>query len=109
MLVDMDNEKQTSTVSLRAHQVLAELQAENPDQWRTEYANYMVEGVAAPPFAFGIDECINEVEESMKKRRERLFRFGDVVSMVFHPTLGMEELDTCGPLSRSLFLPDRIT
>eukprot|EP00397_Hematodinium_sp_SG-2012_P023813 GEMP01024766.1.p1 GENE.GEMP01024766.1~~GEMP01024766.1.p1 ORF type:complete len:560 (+),score=148.66 GEMP01024766.1:96-1775(+) len=109
MLVDFDDANKRVSVALRADKVLNELQADDPNAWRTEYANYMVEGVAAPPFEWDVDSCIDEIEESMRRRRERLLGFGDVLTMTNMPTMGTLDTNTCGPLSRSLFLPDTIT
>lgn len=123
IIVKLDHEKKAAKVSLRANEILAQLnvkEQENPDNlkclWRPEYGAYMIEGTPGKPYG-GLLAHFNIVEANMRYRREeveQLLNEGEVImSLTSFPRLGCP--DFTDPLSvptpnegatRSLFFPD---
>lgn len=77
VLVKFDKERQVARVSLRAHEILAELNARElaaapgtvKSLWRPEYGAYMIEGTPGRPYG-GLMAHFNVVEANMRHRRE---------------------------------------
>lgn len=76
IIVKIDDEKQTAKVSLRAKEVLAELNEKELSDplgvkslWRPEYGAYMIEGTPGKPYG-GLLAHFNIVEANMRYRRE---------------------------------------
>lgn len=125
MIIKFDDEKQTAQVSLRALEILDQLQEKelkDPNAvkslWRPEYAAYMVEGTPGKPYG-GLLAHFNVVESSMKYRREevaQLLAEGEsVMSITSFPLLGCPkfsypsfDVQPNNPESaaQSLFFPD---
>lgn len=88
IIVKIDDDKQVAKVSLRARDILAELNEKelaDPDNvkslWRPEYGAYMIEGTPGKPYG-GLLAHFNIVEANMKFRREeaaQLLRNGEVL------------------------------
>jgi glutamate--cysteine ligase catalytic subunit len=76
IIVKFNDERKVARVSLRAQEILAELnkkELENPEGvkslWRPEYGAYMIEGTPGKPYG-GLLAHFNIVEANMKHRRE---------------------------------------
>lgn len=124
MVVVLDKKHRTAKLSLRAPELLAELQqAENshslvPSLWRPEYGSYMVEGTPGQPYGCLIS-FFNTVESNMAARRrevETLLREDEVLlTITSFPRLGCGEFTVPGVRatpgsgsSRSLFVPQEV-
>lgn len=76
ILVKLDDEKQVAKVSLRAQDILAQLNEKEladptgvKSLWRPEYGAYMIEGTPGKPYG-GLLAHFNIVEANMRYRRE---------------------------------------
>lgn len=76
IIVKFDDENKIARVSLRAQEILTELnkkEFENPSGvkslWRPEYGAYMIEGTPGQPYG-GLLAHFNIVEANMRNRRE---------------------------------------
>ncbi|KAJ0181262.1 hypothetical protein K1T71_003347 [Dendrolimus kikuchii] len=98
IIVKFDDKNQRATVSLRADELLPQLQEkekENPQSvkslWRPEYGAYMVEGTPGKPYG-GLLAHFNIVEANMQYRRSEataLLKDGEVImSITNFPRLG---------------------
>ncbi|CAK1548462.1 unnamed protein product [Leptosia nina] len=98
IIVKFDDKNQRATVSLRAADILPELQKkelEDPENvkslWRPEYGAYMIEGTPGKPYG-GLLAHFNIVEANMKFRRAEastLLKDGEVLmSITNFPRLG---------------------
>ncbi|XP_045529684.1 glutamate--cysteine ligase catalytic subunit isoform X2 [Pieris brassicae] len=98
IVVKFDDENKRATVSLRAAELLPELQKkelEDPENakslWRPEYGAYMIEGTPGKPYG-GLLAHFNIVEANMKFRRAEastLLKDGEVImSITNFPRLG---------------------
>ncbi|VVC95437.1 unnamed protein product [Leptidea sinapis] len=98
IIVKFDDDNQRATVSLRADEILPELQkkeVEDPENvkslWRPEYGAYMIEGTPGKPYG-GLLAHFNIVEANMKFRRAEastLLKDGEVImSITNFPRLG---------------------
>ncbi|CAF4882486.1 unnamed protein product [Pieris macdunnoughi] len=98
IIVKFDDENKRATVSLRAVELLPELQKkelEDPENakslWRPEYGAYMIEGTPGKPYG-GLLAHFNIVEANMKFRRAEastLLKDGEVImSITNFPRLG---------------------
>uniref|UniRef100_A0A6M2DFZ2 Glutamate--cysteine ligase n=1 Tax=Xenopsylla cheopis TaxID=163159 RepID=A0A6M2DFZ2_XENCH len=98
VIVKFDDEKKEAKLSLRAQEVLAQLnekEASNANGvkslWRPEYGAYMIEGTPGKPYG-GLLAHFNVVEANMKYRREEaaaLLPKGEVLmSFTNFPRLG---------------------
>lgn len=125
MIIKFDDEKQTARASLRALDILNQLQEKelrDPDGvkslWRPEYAAYMVEGTPGKPYG-GLLAHFNVVESSMKYRREEVAQLlqedESVMSITSFPRLGCPSFsdpaydvqpDSPESAAQSLFFPD---
>lgn len=125
MIIKFDDEKQTAKASLRALDILNQLQEKelrDPDGvkslWRPEYAAYMVEGTPGKPYG-GLLAHFNVVESSMKYRREEVAQLlkedESVMSITSFPRLGCPSFsdptydvqpDSPESAAQSLFFPD---
>ncbi|XP_070493239.1 glutamate--cysteine ligase [Chironomus tepperi] len=125
MIIKFDDEKQTAQVSLRALEILNQLQEKelkDPNSvkslWRPEYAAYMVEGTPGKPYG-GLLAHFNVVESSMKYRREEVAQLlnddESVMSITSFPLLGCPKFsypsfdvqpNNPDSAAQSLFFPD---
>ncbi|CAG4923557.1 unnamed protein product [Colias eurytheme] len=123
IIVKFDDENQRATVSLRADEILPELQKkeiEDPQNvkslWRPEYGAYMIEGTPGKPYG-GLLAHFNIVEANMKFRRAEastLLKDGEVImSITNFPRLGCPgftsppyEPTPSSGVTRSHFFPD---
>ncbi|KAK4526899.1 hypothetical protein GAYE_SCF29G4817 [Galdieria yellowstonensis] len=122
-VLHVDKAKHKITLSLRAPEILAELQKQEHLQpegssvevlWRPEYANWMVEGTPGVPYrCFAGD--LELVEQNMMLRRLEIFsvlkKNEIVLSITAFPLLGCDEFTTpvepvLGPAALSLYVPD---
>ncbi|XP_045454710.1 glutamate--cysteine ligase isoform X2 [Melitaea cinxia] len=98
IIVKFDDKNQRATVSLRADEILPQLQekeTEEPENvkslWRPEYGAYMVEGTPGKPYG-GLLAHFNIVEANMRYRRveaSTLLKEGEVImSITNFPRLG---------------------
>ena len=125
-LVEVDHEAKTARLTLRAEDLLKELQRDEEAGkrdldclWRPEYASYMLEATPGKPYTVNIDD-LNFVERNMRlRRRDALKHLGvneRLVTCTGFPRLG------CNPFTspdrrprpqqsftRSLFWPDEAT
>ncbi|KAK4537587.1 hypothetical protein CDCA_CDCA13G3612 [Cyanidium caldarium] len=131
-VVVLDDVQRVSYLSLRAPEIIAELQraelaaaddvadgAPAPVEtlWRPEYANWMVEGTPGEPYACYVSDLML-VEKNMMLRREQIQQLlrpeEHVVSVAGYPRIGCGVFTrpsgggVCGPLARSLYLPDAV-
>jgi glutamate--cysteine ligase catalytic subunit len=123
IIVKFNDERKVARVSLRAQEILAELnkkELENPEGvkslWRPEYGAYMIEGTPGKPYG-GLLAHFNIVEANMKHRREeatQLLKSDEcLMTLTSFPRLGTENF-TDPPskptpnegATRSLFFPD---
>lgn len=123
IIVKFDDENERATVSLRADELLPQLQeTELKDPlnakslWRPEYGSYMVEGTPGRPYG-GLLAHFNIVEANMQYRRAEVSHLlppGEVImSITNFPRLGCPNF-TSPPfspnprdgVSKSLFFPD---
>lgn len=87
-------------LSLAAHRIMDELQREENSQttstslpmlWRTEFANWMVEGTPGVPYRYYVADLVN-VEKNMMLRRKRLYDLLDenelVMTLTAFPRFG---------------------
>ncbi|XP_041973973.1 glutamate--cysteine ligase catalytic subunit [Aricia agestis] len=113
IIVKFDDENQRATVSLRAAELLPQLQEKeltNPQSvkslWRPEYGAYMIEGTPGKPYG-GLLAHFNIVEANMLYRRAEassLLKDGEVImSITNFPRLGCPGF-TSPPLTAT---PDR--
>ncbi|CAG8725146.1 15965_t:CDS:2, partial [Acaulospora morrowiae] len=130
MIIDYDDEKKNAKLSLRAAEVLRQLQKEeeealkNPDSgvvlkalWRPEYGRYMIEGTPGTPYGGSLKELL-KVESNMKLRRETAEKClkpnEAIITLTSYPRLGVKgqflepHYEPRGPVSKSLFVPDEI-
>lgn len=125
IIVRFDDEKRETQVSLRAQELLAQLnekEAADPQGvkslWRPEYGAYMIEGTPGKPYG-GLLAHFNVVEANMRYRRlevaELLPPGEHVMSITNFPRLGCPDFtypiakptpedENCA--ARSLFFPD---
>ncbi|KAK4533628.1 hypothetical protein CCYA_CCYA18G4510 [Cyanidiococcus yangmingshanensis] len=85
--------------------------------WRPEYANWMVEGTPGVPYSCYMRDLVL-VEQNMALRRAQIrhvLRPGErVLSLTAYPLLGCGRFSepsgrgVCGPVARSLYLPDAV-
>ncbi|KAI4464929.1 glutamate cysteine ligase [Holotrichia oblita] len=123
VIVKFDSEKKQAKLSLRAKEILDELnEKEKQDPtgvkslWRPEYGAYMVEGTPGQPYG-GLMAHFNIVEANMKYRREEVQKYLNhdeaILTLTSFPRLGCEDF-TYPPskptpnegATRSLFFPD---
>lgn len=123
IIVKFDDENERATVSLRAKDILPQLQEKEHNDpqnvkslWRPEYGAYMVEGTPGKPYG-GLLAHFNIVEANMQYRRAEASAFlhpGEVLmSITNFPRLGCPNFTSppCVPkthdgVSNSLFFPD---
>ncbi|XP_063373572.1 glutamate--cysteine ligase [Cydia amplana] len=123
IIVKFDDENQKATVSLRADELLPQLQEKelsDPQNckslWRPEYGAYMVEGTPGKPYG-GLLAHFNIVEANMQFRRaeaSKLLKDGEVImSITNFPRLGCPNFTSPpippnpnGEVTKSLFFPD---
>lgn len=130
MIVVFDAARKRIALSLRAPEILAELEEEEQEcirrglppatAWRPEYGRHMVEGTPGQPFGGTLDS-LADVEPSMRRRRQELARrlrdgeFPMTISSFF--LLGSVSLaEKCtepprpigGPISESCYVSDDI-
>ncbi|XP_073945249.1 glutamate--cysteine ligase [Choristoneura fumiferana] len=123
IIVKFDDENQRATVSLRADELLPQLQEKeqaDPQNvkslWRPEYGAYMVEGTPGKPYG-GLLAHFNIVEANMQNRRAEassLLKDGEVImSITNFPRLGCPNFTSPpfppnpnGKVTKSLFFPD---
>jgi glutamate--cysteine ligase catalytic subunit len=143
----VNEEDRRTYLSLRAPEVILELQREEEDAdrvlvtalrqrltaddrrpedslaqvpetlWRPEYANWMVEGTPGVPYSCYMRDLVL-VEQNMALRRAQISRVlrpqERVLSLTAYPLLGCGRFcvppgqGVCGPLARSLYLPDAV-
>ncbi|CAB3237386.1 unnamed protein product [Arctia plantaginis] len=125
IIVKFDDEKERATVSLRAKDLLPQLQEKevaDPQNvkslWRPEYGAYMIEGTPGKPYG-GLLAHFNIVEANMQYRRAEattILHPGEVImSITNFPRLGCPNF-TSPPnpptpqdgVTRSLFFPDDV-
>lgn len=124
MIVKFDDENKTAKLSLKAGEVLNNLQQceklcpqDHPTTWRPEYAAYMVEGTPGKPYG-GLLAHFNVVESNMKLRRKEIEQAlgpnEKPLSLTVYPRLGVgsftePETKTTPQdgASKSLFFPDQ--
>uniref|UniRef100_U5EZ27 Glutamate--cysteine ligase n=1 Tax=Corethrella appendiculata TaxID=1370023 RepID=U5EZ27_9DIPT len=126
MIVKFDDENQRATVSLKAQEILAQLNEKelaNPTEvkslWRPEYAAYMVEGTPGKPYG-GLMAHFNVVEANMRYRRQEVVALlaenETVMSITSFPRLGTPNFTTPpyettpddeSSAARSLYFPDQ--
>lgn len=124
-LVYLDRISRKATLSLRAPQLLEQLQKEEhaqpegssvPVLWRPEYANWMIEGTPGIPYRCYAADLVN-VERNMALRRTevaKLLRPGEtVLTITAFPRVGCETFTTppalpFGPVARSFFTSDDV-
>jgi glutamate--cysteine ligase catalytic subunit len=126
-LVKFDHEAKRVRVTLRADDMLKNLQAqvevnniignENCTQWVPEFAGYMIEGTPGQPYG-GLLACFNVVESNMILRRaevSRLLKKDESLLSISFPALGTPDFthpsttpnpDDPDGAGRSLFFPD---
>ncbi|KRT80151.1 hypothetical protein AMK59_7672 [Oryctes borbonicus] len=123
VIVKFDSEKKQAKLSLRAKDILDELnEKERQDPtgvkslWRPEYGAYMIEGTPGKPYG-GLMAHFNIVEANMKYRREEVQKYLShdeaILTLTSFPRLGCENFTDppCKPTpnegaTRSLFFPD---
>ncbi|XP_026473928.1 glutamate--cysteine ligase-like [Ctenocephalides felis] len=125
VLVKFDDEKKEAKVSLRAQEILTQLNEKEAidvdgvkSLWRPEYGAYMIEGTPGKPYG-GLLAHFNVVEANMKYRREEaasLLPKGEVLmSLTSFPRLGCPKFtfpeydptpDSEEGASQSYFFPD---
>lgn len=116
----LDHKNKSARLQLKCNEVLPTLNQDggNLNNWRMEYANYMIESVPDKPFQGNLSE-FNLVEESMEKRRKQLLEVlggpqETIICFSAFPRIGCplftepminitSELNSA---SRSLFFPD---
>lgn len=125
ILVKFDEENKTARVSLRAQDLLAQLNEKEladpngvKSLWRPEYGAYMIEGTPGKPYG-GLLAHFNVVEANMKYRRQELSELlptgESVMSITNFPRLGCIDFtfpthktrpddENCS--ARSLYFPD---
>lgn len=99
-IVKFDDDAKKVRVSLRAEELLNQLQAgeelnallgnDNCCLWRPEFAAYMIEGTPGAPYG-GLLACFNVVESNMISRRAevtRLLKGDESVMSISFPSLG---------------------
>jgi len=146
-LLVLNESERCTYLSLRAPQVIQELQSEErlvsrksladvqervtgeselsefdsapvPETlWRPEYANWMVEGTPGVPYSCYMRDLVL-VEQNMALRRAQIRRVlrpnERLLSLTAYPLLGCGRFcepagdGVCGPLARSLYLPDAV-
>eukprot|EP01116_Phalansterium_solitarium_P017337 TRINITY_DN4247_c0_g1_i1.p1 TRINITY_DN4247_c0_g1~~TRINITY_DN4247_c0_g1_i1.p1 ORF type:complete len:634 (+),score=230.49 TRINITY_DN4247_c0_g1_i1:101-2002(+) len=128
ILLWLNEEDKTARLSLRGHEILDELTAEErldphgnyETLWRPEYGRFMVEGTPGGPFTNVND--VQKIEASMRRRRAvvqaKLLPNERLVTVTNFPLLGATEPEFgpfChphaapgGPIAQSLFTPDEI-
>ncbi|CAG8762948.1 35205_t:CDS:10, partial [Racocetra persica] len=130
MVIEYDDETKNAKLSLRVHEILAELQKEeeealkmpNSEQtiktlWRPEYGRYMLEGTPGTPYG-GTLKSLLQIEPNMKLRREIISKFlrpNEVaITLTSFPRLGASgqflepHYEPAGNAARSLFVPDEV-
>uniref|UniRef100_A0A1A9ULK3 Glutamate--cysteine ligase n=1 Tax=Glossina austeni TaxID=7395 RepID=A0A1A9ULK3_GLOAU len=125
IIVKFDDQQKVARVSLKARELLAELnEKEHADPtgvkslWRPEYGAYMIEGTPGKPFG-GLLAHFNVVEANMRYRREEVTELLEpdecVMSITNFPRLGCKQFThpICNPspenvssAARSLYFPD---
>ncbi|GJQ86461.1 hypothetical protein Trydic_g10368 [Trypoxylus dichotomus] len=123
VIIKFDSEKKQAKLSLRAKDILDELnEKERQDPagvkslWRPEYGAYMIEGTPGKPYG-GLMAHFNIVEANMKYRREEVKKYLNhdeaILTLTSFPRLGCEDFSdppyTPTPnegATRSLFFPD---
>ncbi|XP_049851908.1 glutamate--cysteine ligase-like isoform X1 [Schistocerca gregaria] len=125
MIVHMDDEKKEVALSLRAVELISELQGledgrgehERTVLWRPEYAAYMIEGTPGRPFGSEWGEH-KRLEENMMERRGQIKRVlgrGEyVVTMPSFPLLGCDggvrgRKSVMEENSKSIYVSDEVT
>ncbi|TRY63874.1 hypothetical protein TCAL_00880 [Tigriopus californicus] len=109
-VIHLDPNQQVARVSLRAQELLRQLQEPElagqsnlPSLWRPEYAAYMVEGTPGVPYGGSLDQ-FNTVEKNMNNRRNEvralLLPQEKIYSMSIFPRLG------CPPFTEPVAYPD---
>ncbi|CAG8680374.1 5799_t:CDS:10, partial [Cetraspora pellucida] len=130
MVIEYDDEAKNAKLSLRIHEILAELRKEeeealkmpNSEQtvktlWRPEYGRYMLEGTPGTPYG-GTLKSLLQTEPNMKLRREIISKFlkpNEVaITLTNFPRLGASgqflepNHESAGNAARSLFVPDEV-
>lgn len=125
IIVKFDDNKRQAKVSLKAPELLAQLNEKeiaDPDGvkslWRPEYGAYMIEGTPGKPFG-GLLAHFNLVEANMRYRREEVTELLDkdecVMSITNFPRLGCKEFthpiynpnpEDAESSAKSLYFPD---
>ncbi|ORY03394.1 GCS-domain-containing protein [Basidiobolus meristosporus CBS 931.73] len=128
MVVDYDHENKNARLSLRAFDLINELQkseieaATNPDivvetSWRPEYGRYMLEGTPGAPYGGTLDDLLL-VEKNMVLRRNTVMQYMKEneypLTVTSFPRLGCPGefltpyYEPKGVAARSMFVPDEI-
>ncbi|CAG8553043.1 37011_t:CDS:10, partial [Racocetra persica] len=125
MVIAYDDGNKNVKLSLRAQDILQELQKEVEETlrkgevvdalWHPEYGAYMIEGIPGIPYGSSL-RSLTLVEQNMKLRREIASKYlnpnESLVTLVGFPRLGCSgqfldpHHEPFGPESRSLFVPD---
>jgi glutamate--cysteine ligase catalytic subunit len=130
-LVEFDHENKKAYLSMRAEEILHELnkeeeeflkkqaKGENPKPlesiWRPEYGRFMIEGTPGEPYTVDV-KGILKVESNMRNRRKlvqsQLQNDEEILSISNFPILGAyehfttPEMKTMGPIANSAYISD---
>ncbi|CAG8703645.1 34557_t:CDS:2, partial [Racocetra persica] len=126
MVIAYDDENKNAKLSLRAQDILQELQNEVDEAkrkneavdalWQPEFGAYMIEGIPSDPYGSSL-KCLTQVEQNMKRRREIASKYlnpnESLVTLVNFPRLGCssqflepQHNKPLGSELKSLFVPD---
>ncbi|KAF0488248.1 GCS-domain-containing protein [Gigaspora margarita] len=125
MIITYDDEAKNVKLSLRALDILNELQKEEEEasrkgeevdaSWQPEFAAYMIEGIPSNPYGNTLKSLLR-VEQNMKLRKKIVSKHlcpnESIISIPNFPRLGcpgqflVPRHELFGPKLKSLFLPD---
>ncbi|GAM26189.1 hypothetical protein SAMD00019534_093640 [Acytostelium subglobosum LB1] len=123
IMLNVDENTNDIKLSLRSHEVLAQLmQKEKADPqnveflWRPEYGRFMIEGTPGQPYR-GLGRQLLGIEDSLVKRRaeinNNLGQNERIVTMSAYPRMGAQDFTVPtalpkGNVAESQFLPDSV-